>query len=86
MFGVIPEKNHFSPFIYIFQRAVTHSKIVRLAIFFSTGSEHSNEVFFCSLSLMNFLKIMKRKFQKTEFRGGHLGILGGHLGLTMGNF
>ena len=32
-------KKHFWPFIYIFQRAVTHSKIVRLTRFFSTGSE-----------------------------------------------
>ena len=38
-------KTHFGPYIYIFQRAVTQSKIVRLARFFSTGSEHSNEVF-----------------------------------------
>ena len=35
-------KTHFWPFIYIFQRAVTQSKIVRLTRFFSTGSEHSN--------------------------------------------
>ena len=35
-------KTHFWPFIYIFQRAVTHSQIVRLTRFFSTGSGHSN--------------------------------------------
>ena len=35
-------KPHFWPFMYIFQRAVTHSKIVRLTRFFSTGSGHSN--------------------------------------------
>ena len=62
------------PFIYIFQRAVIHSKIVRLTRFFSTGSEHSNEVFLFFESY-HFLKIMKRKCQKTEFRGGHLGFL-----------
>ena len=35
-------KTHFWPFIYIFQRAVTHSKNVRLTSFFSTGSSHSS--------------------------------------------
>ena len=30
---------------------------------------------FCSLSLITFQKIMKRKCQKTEFRGGHLRFL-----------
>ena len=42
--------------------------------FFSTGSEHFNEVFLFFESY-HFLKIMKRKCQKTEFRGGHLGFL-----------
>ena len=35
-------KTNFWPFIYIFQRAVTHSNFFRLTRFFSTGSGHSN--------------------------------------------
>ena len=78
-------KTHFSPFIYIFKRAVTHSKIVRLTRFFSTGSEHSNEVFLFFESY-HFLKIMKRKCQTTEFRGGHLGFLAAILDWQWGIF
>ena len=36
------KKNWFWPFIYVFRRTVTHSKIVRITIFFSTGLGHSN--------------------------------------------
>ena len=52
-------KTHFWPFMYIFQRAVTQSKIVRLARFFSTGSENSDEVFLFFESYQ-FLKFMNQ--------------------------
>ena len=42
IFGVIREKSIFWPFIYIFQRAITHSEIVRFTIFFCTCSRQSN--------------------------------------------
>ena len=79
-------KKHFWPYIYILQRAVTQSKIVRLARFFSTGSENSDEVFFLFFESYHFLKFMKRKCQKTEFRGGHLGFLAAILDWQWGIF
>jgi len=80
-------KTHFWPFMYKFQRAVTHSKIVRLTRFFFYRFRPFQLSFFVlcvvfkcqyfwSYSFLffefyHFLKIMKRKCQKTEFRGGH---------------
>ena len=78
-------KTHFWPLIYIFQRAVTHLKIVRLTRFFFICSEHSNYVFLFFESY-HFQKIMKRKCQKTEFRSGHLGFLAAILDWQWGIF
>ena len=47
-------KTHFWPFIYIFQRAVTHSKIVRLIRFFFLQVQDIPIKCFCSLSLITF--------------------------------
>ena len=53
-------------------------------IFFSTGSEDSNEVFLFFESY-HYLKIMKRKCQKTEFHGDHLGFLAAILNFLGGS-
>ena len=66
-------KKHFSPFIYIFKRTITHSKIARLTRFFLQVKDILIK-FFVHVSY-RFLKIMRRKCQKTEFRCGHLGFL-----------
>jgi len=68
------QKNPFLPFIYIFQRAVTQSKIVRLTRFFFYGFR-TFQLSFLFFESYHFLKFMQRKCQKTEFRGGHLGFL-----------
>ena len=60
-------KTHFLPFIYIFQRAVTHSKIVRFTRFFFYGFRTFQLSFFLFFESYHFLKIMKRKFQKLNF-------------------
>ena len=78
-------KKHFWPHLYILQRAVTQSKIVRLARFFSTGSENSDEVFFV-LWVLSLSKIHEAKMSKNWVSWRPSWIFGGHLGLTMGNF
>ena len=59
-------KTDFLLFTYIFQRTVTHSKIVGLTWFFSTGSGDSNKVL-CHGESYHFLKFMRRKCQKLIF-------------------
>ena len=61
------KKNHFRPFMYIFQRAVTQSKIVRLTRFFSTGSEHSNYFLFV-LECYRLRQYFWSYSSKTHFR------------------
>ena len=56
-------KTHFLPFIYIFQRVVTHSKIVRLTRFFLQVQNIPMKVFLFFESYQ-YLKIMKRNCQK----------------------
>ena len=55
-----------------------------LTKFFLKGSGHSNEVFLFFESY-HFLKVMRRKCQKTEFHGGHLGFLAAILDWKNGN-
>ena len=48
------KKTHNLPIIYIFQRAITHSKIVRLTRFFFYRFRTFQVIFFCSLSVIAF--------------------------------
>ena len=74
-FWSFSRKNDFRPFLSIFQRAITHSKIVRITwFFFSKCSEDSNEVFLF-FEFYHFVLIIGRKCRKTDFFGGHLGFL-----------
>ena len=67
-------KTHFLPFIYIFQRDVTHSRFVRLTrVFFYRF--RTFQVSYFVLESYRFLKTNKRKYKKTEFLGGHIGCL-----------
>ena len=66
IFWSYSRKTHFWPFIYIFQRAVTHSKIVRLTRFFFRHVQNIPMIFFLFYESNHFLNIMNRKCQKTE--------------------
>ena len=76
---------HFWPFIYIFQRAVTQSKIVRLTRFFLYRFRIS-QWSFSVLSVLSLSKNHEAKMSKNWISWRPSWIFGGHLGLTMGNF
>ena len=63
-------KTHILPFIYIFQRAITHSKIVWLTRYFFYRLRTFQFSFFCfccCLSLITFLKSWSENVKKLNF-------------------
>ena len=78
-------KTDFWPFIYIFQRTVTHSKIVRLTRFFLYSFRTFQLSFFCSLSLI-ISKNHEAKMTKKWISCWPFWIFAGHLGFTKRNF
>ena len=70
-------KTDFWPFIYmyLFQRSVTLSKIIQLTrfIFYRFRTFKLSFCFFLFFESYHFLKVMRLKCQKTEFRDGHFG-------------
>ena len=78
-------KSHFWPFMYIFQRAVTHSKIVRLTRFFFYRFRTFQLSFFV-LWVLSLSKNHEAKMSKNWISWRPSWIFGGHLGLTMENF
>jgi len=61
------QKNPFLPFIYIFQRAVTQSKIVRLTRFFFLHVQNNPMIFFLFWSLITFYKSWSENVKKMNF-------------------
>ena len=78
-------KTNFWPFIHIFQRAVTQSKMVRLTWFFFYRFRRFQWSFFV-LWVLSLSKNHEAKISKNWISWQPFWIFGGHLGLTMGNF
>ena len=78
-------KTHFWPFIHIFQRAVTQSKIVRLTWFFFYRFRRFQWSFFV-IWVLSLSKNHEAKMSKNWISWRPSGIFGVDLGLTMGTW